>query len=148
MDFCTYEIRSVPDDACCRILPPPIIDLDWRKAYKPDWHYIPRSKYHYGLHVRAVTMLAGVKIVYYGGEMVKEFIKSKPQVSDRDILDGKDYNGSLVSAAKVKDFVRMHPDLRLACTEKWRYLIEDKKECNLDAKVSLGVLVSCHMGLR
>ena len=128
MDFCTYEIRSVPDDVCCRLLPP---------ANSSVW-------YHIGLHLSKVTMFAGLEIVYDGdGKMEKRFTKSKPQITKSSgILDGQDYNGSVVSAAKVKDLVETNPNKH--CTRSWDWLIHDRRECNLDSSVKVpSGFVSC-----
>ena len=133
MLFCTYEIRSVPDDVCCRVLPPANGSI----------------KYQIGLHLSKVTMYAGMEIVYDGdGKMEKRFTKSLPQISKSSgILDGQDYNGSVVSAANVKDLVETNKKNK-QCASTWDWLMHEKTECNLDSSVKVpSGFVSC-VGLR
>lgn len=68
--------------------------------------------------------------------MIKEFHFSRLYFSLENILDGQDYNGSLVSAPKVQDFVAMNRKKmygrtkELACKQTYDELLQDKAECN------------------
>ena len=69
--------------------------------------------------------------------MIKRFYFSKVHFKLENILDGQDYNGSLVGAARAQDFVGTNREdvyggrsNRLVCQQSFGELLKDKGECN------------------
>ena len=121
--LCMIEMRPVPEDVCCR---------------QQGLH----GNETIGLHVKQVTLQGYQQIPHYTWHD-PDYGKSYPTYTLSDIRGATDYDGTPISAEKVREFLlnkvksgflkdfEKDDNVHLGCSQEMSELIKDKEDCRL-----------------